>query len=98
MTTTALQTHKLVKRYGGLVVTDGVDFIKFTFCLEYMGHYAYRLADGRAGITDTWTACERIVHGASGAAHKKFKTQEEAQAWIDGTVPRKTTLEQRDLF
>lgn len=45
----------------------------------------YAVKVGRkTGIFPTWDACKKQVEGYSGAQYKKFKTEEEAQAYIRG--------------
>lgn len=47
-----------------------------------MPYYAVRRGR-RPGIYPTWAACEAQVKGFSGAQYRKFKSQVEADAWMD---------------
>lgn len=50
-----------------------------------MGKYYYAVKSGKVpGIYEDWESCKTQIHGFSGAAYKKFKTLEEAKAFIDG--------------
>lgn len=50
-----------------------------------MGKFYYAVKRGKTpGIYKDWESCKAQIHGFSGAAFKKFKSQEEAQAFIDG--------------
>nr|XP_022317374.1 ribonuclease H1-like [Crassostrea virginica] len=48
-----------------------------------MPYYAVRRGRN-VGIYDDWDSCKAQVHGYAGARYKKFNTQEEAQAFVDG--------------
>ena len=45
-------------------------------------YYAYFLPDGRKGITDSWTECEKLVSGKANARYRGFKTETEARSWL----------------
>ena len=45
-------------------------------------YYAYRLPDGRHGITDSWAACQNMVIGIRDARYRGFKARAEAEAWL----------------
>jgi ribonuclease HI len=45
-------------------------------------HYAYRLADGKQGITESWAACEKLVSGKMNARYRGFASREEAADWL----------------
>lgn len=48
-------------------------------------YYAYLLPkNGEKGITDSWPACDKKVHGVFGARYRGFKTKHEAEAWLAG--------------
>ena len=40
----------------------------------------------KTGIFQTWDACKAVVDGYSGAQYKSFFSEEEAQAYLDGTT------------
>ncbi|GAV02111.1 hypothetical protein RvY_12714-2 [Ramazzottius varieornatus] len=58
-----------------------------------MPQFVYAVRVGRTpGIYKTWDECAEQVKAFSGARYKKFKTIEEAQAFIDDTdAPKNTT-------
>ena len=45
-------------------------------------YYAYRLADGRQGIAESWAACEKLVSGKMNARYRGFSSREEAADWL----------------
>ncbi len=45
-------------------------------------YYAYRLPDGRNGVTSSWSECEKLVKGVRDARYQGFRTQSEAEAWL----------------
>lgn len=45
--------------------------------------YAYLLKQGKGGITDNWSDCEKLVSGKPGAKYKGFLTKKEAKRWLD---------------
>jgi len=46
-------------------------------------YYAYFVpGENRAGITDDWGECEKIVSGKVGARYKAFETREDAERWL----------------
>ncbi|MDP3947548.1 MAG: ribonuclease H family protein [bacterium] len=51
-------------------------------------YYAYVVPARRArGVTGSWTECEKIVSGVSGARYRAFKAEAEARAWLaEGAV------------
>ncbi|OGZ96406.1 MAG: hypothetical protein A2679_00100 [Candidatus Sungbacteria bacterium RIFCSPHIGHO2_01_FULL_54_26] len=44
--------------------------------------YAYLLPDGAHGVADTWEECEQYVKGKPDARFRKFRTREQAEAWL----------------
>src|SRR3989344_2634148 len=50
-------------------------------------YYAYRLADGRQGIAESWAACERLVSGKANARYRGFPSREEAADWLGEGAP-----------
>lgn len=64
-------------------------------------YYAYRLANGRAGVCDSWKDCEKIVSGRD-ARFKGFPSLAEAENWLSGgaqyeTRERKPRREEKPL-
>src|SRR3989344_6938970 len=59
-------------------------------------YYAYVVpAKHVRGVTGSWTECEKIVSGVSGARYRGFKMEAEARAWLaEGAVyaERKTPV------
>lgn len=52
----------------------------------------YAVKTGRVpGLYDTWDACQEQVKGFSGAEYQKFKTEEEANAYLNGTAKKAPT-------
>lgn len=50
----------------------------------------YAVRKGRqAGVYLTWSDCEPLVRGFSGAEYKKFPTREDAEAYVNGLEPKK---------
>ena len=49
-------------------------------------YYAYFVptggAKGKAGVTDSWTVCEKLVSGKTGARFKAFESRADAEAWL----------------
>lgn len=47
-------------------------------------YYAYIVpgGGGERGVTDNWSACERMVSGKAGARFMGFRTREEAENWL----------------
>lgn len=45
-------------------------------------YYAYRLADGKQGIAESWAACEKLVSGKVNARYRGFPSREEAAEWL----------------
>ncbi len=45
-------------------------------------YYAYFVPNGKQGVTDGWTSCERFVSGKTGARFKAFDTKTGAEAWL----------------
>ncbi|WBW50084.1 ribonuclease H family protein [Peptoniphilus equinus] len=53
-----------------------------------MNYYAVRV--GRTtGVLPTWEACKAAVHGYKGAEYKKFTSEAEAQAYVQGIDAKK---------
>ncbi|EXJ93296.1 hypothetical protein A1O1_01688 [Capronia coronata CBS 617.96] len=52
----------------------------------------YAVKEGKnPGIYDTWPECLSQVKGHKGAQYKAFQSLQEAQAFVDGRLPAKTT-------
>jgi ribonuclease HI len=48
-------------------------------------YYAYFIpSNGKHGVTDDWTTCERMVKGVVGARFKSFENKAEAERWLAG--------------
>lgn len=45
-------------------------------------YYAYLLPNRTSGVTDHWSACEKMVSGVLGARYRGFMSEEEARAWL----------------
>jgi len=48
-------------------------------------YYAYVVPSGTkavSGITESWSACEKLVSGKTSARYKGFATKHEAEAWL----------------
>jgi ribonuclease HI len=48
-------------------------------------YYAYVVPSGAktaSGITESWSACEKLVSGKTSARYKGFATKHEAEAWL----------------
>jgi ribonuclease HI len=45
-------------------------------------YYAYKLADGKQGIAESWAECERLVSGRANARYRGFPSREDAADWL----------------
>jgi ribonuclease HI len=62
-----------------------------------MSYYAVAVGK-QPGIYSTWDECSAQVTGFSGARHKKFKSRDQAEAFllVQQSVPKEKPLEQQD--
>ena len=50
--------------------------------LKKKKYYAYLLPSGKSGVTEDWSACEKMVSGVAGARYRGFSSRGDAQAWL----------------